>query len=343
MSTSRRKFIGASSSMAALATSVPFAQAAPADTTRWIGLLHSTTLDPDLEQAFFGGLRTKNWEADPTQPVTGPRQRVNLRRVNANGKYRMSSNDELNRAADDLKDHTPNLQCLVAFGGLVSGHAVARLTGIPLFVVLGRYDQAVAARGQVGGYFFDKPQGVAQNSNMLEKFTRLTGTYGIQPQKICLLYNGNSQMGSAESVEWNGMNAQGQALDARTSGGGPFENKGIKLRDAIDDANKALDAIDPKGASKAIILSADPFFTSKRQRIIRLAQKYNSLVMCYPLREYMDDAVDPDTNDKSLVMYQGPTLKVVYSDIGKMVGDLLTTPGTALALTQARSDYDGLP
>jgi hypothetical protein len=337
MTKSRRNFLAASAAMGVLGATDAFAQ----DATPWIGWLHSTAIEPDLEQAFLEGLRNKGWEGDPTQPLPASRKRVIIRRVNGNGKYKYNSVDDLKRGAADLRNHTsPNLKMLITAGGIVSGLAVADIRDLPLLVLMGRFNQVVADNGRVGGILFDRPYGSTQNDALIAKLNYLTNpnTYAIRPEKICLIYNGNSSMGSAESSEWlTSVNRVGKSLDAKQSTSGPLENNRIVWRRVFDDAVAALGP-----GRKAIILSSDPFFTSKRQRIIRLAQQYDGLVMCYPLQEYYDDAVEPDTDDKSRAMSFGPKLKTVYSDLGAMAGQLLTTPDMPLSLQQAGSTYSGL-
>jgi hypothetical protein len=337
MTKSRRSFLAASAAIGVVGASDAFAQ----DATPWIGWLHSTALEPDLEQSFLEGLRNKGWEGDPTQPVSGARKRVIIRRVNGNGKYKSNNVDDLKRGASDLREHTSsNLKMLIAGGGIVSGLAAADVRDLPLLVILGRFNQTVADHGRVGGFLFDRPYGANQNDALIAKYNYLTNpaTYAIRPEKICLLYNGNSSMGSAEASEWlTNVNRVGKSLDAKQSTSGAVENNRIVWRRVFDDANAALGS-----GRKAIILSSDPFFTSKRQRIIKLAQQYDGLVMCYPLQEYYDDAVEPDTDDRNRAMSFGPRLKTVYSDLGGMAGQLLTTPDMSLTLRQAGSTYSGL-
>src|SRR5262245_18230281 len=118
MTRSRRNFLAASAAIGVVGASDAFAQ----DYLPWIGWLHSTSLEVDLEQSFLEGLRNKGWEGDPTQPISGSRKRVIIRRVSGNGKYKSNNVDDLKRGAADLRDHTsPNLKMLIAAGGVVSG------------------------------------------------------------------------------------------------------------------------------------------------------------------------------------------------------------------------------
>ena len=81
----------------------------------------------------------------------------------------------------------------------------------------------------------------------------------------------------------------------------------------------------------------------KRARILRLAQRARpGLVMCYPLTEYYEDAVDPEIDDRSSVMSYGPRLQDVYTNLGVMAGQILTNSATPLSITPAPSSYNGL-
>jgi hypothetical protein len=347
MRSNRRNFIKTTAAISVAGTSALSAQpaqqgAALAASIPWIGFLHSTALELELEQGFFEGLRQQGWEGDPTVPLGGRRQ-VIIRKIHGNGRYRADAFDDLKRGADDLKTNTSaNLKLLVGAGGLVSGLAAVQstTTTIPLLVVLGRPNASLAGNNKVGGFFFDKPTGAPTNQNMLNKISQLTLQYGVPTSKMCLLYNGNSNMGAAEFQDWQAANPAGSAVDASQNQGVSVENRRINFKKCFDDANTLLG----NSGVRAIVVSADPFFTMKRARIIRLGQKAASsgLVMCYPLTEYFEDAVDPDVDDRSSVMSFGPKLRDVYMNLGALAGQVLTNNAMALSITQAQSSYLGL-
>lgn len=67
------------------------------------------------------------------------------------------------------------------------------------------------------------------------------------------------------------------------------------------------------GEGGAIIVSSDPFFTLRRNRIIRPGIRFGR-IMCYPLKEYFDDA-DGEAPKGSFCSC-GPSLADVYKQIG---------------------------
>jgi hypothetical protein len=298
----------------------------------WIGILHSTALEFDLDQSFLDGLRLQGWEGDPTQSL-GANKQVIIRKIHGGGRYHANSFDDLKRGVNDLKDNTSaNLKLIVAAGGLVGGLAAVQVTNVPVLVVLGRFAQSLEST-RIGGFFFDYPKGATKNQNMLNKINYLTTKYSIDPGKMCLLYNGNSNMAAAELGDWQSLNTSGKFLDASNG----QENKKINFKTVFDAANTLLGT-----GARAIVLSADPFFAMKRSRIIRNAQKSGAgLVMCYPLWEYYDDAVN-DSGDSSSTMSYGPRLRDVYTNLGTLAGQILTDSTTPISLTQALSSYNGL-
>jgi hypothetical protein len=53
----------------------------------WIGLIHSTNLEPGLEEAFNRGLRGQGYESDPSQP-DGGRKQINVYQVAIKSAYK---------------------------------------------------------------------------------------------------------------------------------------------------------------------------------------------------------------------------------------------------------------
>jgi hypothetical protein len=163
---------------------------------------------------------------------------------------------------------------------------------------------------------------------MQQKITDLSTTYRFQGRldKIGFLYNGNSVIGAFELQEFTRALSQlgvarplyVDALGKSSSG----ENHDIKLVDAFDDL------VTTQGA-QAIILSADPHFTTQLPKIVRLAMARRSvLVVCYPFTDYGDEALDAGMS-KAEFLARGPALKDVYSLIGETVGKRLANPGGA--------------
>jgi len=274
MTGNRRDFIKATAAMSVVGASNAVAQQTQrppqstflADNIPWIGLLHSTALEPEIEVGFLDGLRQQNWEGDPIQLVA-QRKQVVIRKINGNGRYLNNNFDDLKKGVTDLKTHTSQyLNLLVAAGGLVSGRAALQVQtmGIPVLVVLGRANQDLqqSTDPKFGGYFFDYPIGASQNQNLMTKISKLNTQYGVPFDKMCLLYNGNSFMGSAELADWRMANPDGKGVDAAAGS----DNRGINFTAAISAANAGIGS-----DRRAIVVSADPFFTMKRARIMRLA------------------------------------------------------------------------
>ena len=66
----RREFFKASAEVAVLGASASSAKAKQVD--KFVALMHSTALEPELEQALLGGLSSSStYEADPTKDIAG--------------------------------------------------------------------------------------------------------------------------------------------------------------------------------------------------------------------------------------------------------------------------------
>src|SRR4030095_2366850 len=104
----------------------------------------------------------------------------------------------------------------------------------------------------------------------------------------------------------NSLNA---ALD---SAGSPVENKDIKLRNSFQ-------LLRNRGA-KAVVVSSDPYFTRHSQRIVRIAgsRAFSSMIMCYPILEYSDEATDAGMGAANYFA-SGPRLSDVYFKLGALV------------------------
>jgi hypothetical protein len=291
----------------------------------------------DWELKFYEGLRKQGYEADPAVPLTGGRKRVNILSRHVNGRYKRASQN-LQLAVKDTTDTLQaNLKVLVAAGGLPAGQAAATqlktsasTSSIPLVTLVGRKDALSNYQHAEGIYFDDIVPGGATPTNtyMQQKITDLSSTYGFQGRldKIGFLYNGNSVIGPLELQEFTRALSQlgvarplyVDALGKSSSG----ENHDIKLVDAFDDL------VTTQGA-QAIILSADPHFTTQLAKIARLAlARRKVLTMCYPLIDYGEEAADAGMSTAEFLA-RGPNLKDVYSLIGEIVGKRLANPAGA--------------
>jgi hypothetical protein len=328
MSTSRRNFIRTTAAVSLFGA--PAAHAAANDP--WLGFVHTTSLDSDLQLAFYQGLNNKGYEADPTK-LNGSNKRVNILSRQANGKYKKGRPDEIERAIKDITD-TVSAQAIVAVGGLISAQTAAAYLSrigspIPLVIAVGR--QATWGYSKVEGIYFDDFSGTANNS-MQKKVADLTSStkYAVARDKICFLYNDNSVMGSLELRDLTSiLGTAPSSVDASNGG----ENKDIKLRNVFVRLTNT--------GAQAVIVSADAYFSKHIPQIVRLAGK-RTLIMCYPLLDYGDEAQDADQTVDHF-MARGPRLAQVYTRLGEIAGQRLQTPGGSFNLEQAAPDYIGLP
>jgi hypothetical protein len=345
MKSNRRDFIAGTTALGLLAPRE--ARAAAGDP--WVGIVHSAVMASDWELAFYNGLRKQGYEGDPSLPLTGNLKRVNILSRHVNGRYKKASQN-LQLAVKDITDTLQaNLKVLVAAGGLPAAQAAATqlktsasTTNIPLVALVGRKDALSNYQHAEGIYFDDIVTGGAAPTNtyMQQKITDLSNTYGFQGRldKIGFMYNGNSVIGSLELPEFtNAMAKLGVAkplyVDAlgKSSSG---ENRDIKLVDAFDDL------VTNQGA-QAVILSADPFFTTQLPKLMRIAlARRKVLTMCYPLTDYGEEAKDAGMA-LSEFLARGPSLKDVYSSIGEIVGKRLANPAGAYQFTVATQSRIG--
>src|SRR5262245_14385913 len=329
MQHNRRNFLKATA-VASIASAAP-AQAATNDP--WIGVIHSTSLDADLELAFYDGLRLQGqgYEADPMRDLSAGMTRMNVLCRHVQGKYRRGSYAAIGKAVQDILDTLgqSNLKAIVAVGGLIVGKAAAlQLTSkgstVPLATIIGRQNTEVGSYVSSAGFYFDDNSTVART--LSDKVAELLQYPGMDAQSLWLLYNGNSEMGFDEKAAWESVlnrapynvaspNSINAALD---SSGNAIENKDIKLRNAFQIARN-------RGA-KAIVVSSDPYFTRHLSQIVRIAgsRAFANIIMCYPVLEYSDEASDAGMGTANYFAL-GPRVTDVYSKLGALVGNWVKT------------------
>jgi hypothetical protein len=154
-------------------------------------------------------------------------------------------------------------------------------------------------------------------------------------KNLWLLYNGNSEMGDAEKAAWNSILtgspynvASPHSIDiAVDSQGGPIQNKDINIRSAFQKAKT--------GGAKAIVVSGDPYFTYRLQRIVRIAghKNFSNLIMSYPVMEYSDEAIDAGMGSSNYFVY-GPRLSDAYFNLGALVANQLKGAAPATRFSQ---------
>src|SRR5258708_4323998 len=310
----RRDFIKATAAAGVFAASDASAQPA---SIPWIGLVHRTGLDKTWQTAFFEGLREQKWEVDPSEDLQAGIARVAIKKFEAGGKYKSMDVSNLSRAmANTIAELGSQLKLIVAGGGMASGLAAAGIS-VPCLVSLGRYFDFGSQK--IGGFFLDVIN-AGTNVNLNQKIDYLhdPSTYNVPYAGMCLLYNGNSWMGSKEKDEWiarlKGLGVSSPLyLDA--AGGG--DNKSIKINRVINNAIKTPGV-------KAIVVSGDPHLTAKRGKIINAAG--GRVIMCYPFLEYADDVGDDGVVGQDKYMAYGPKLSDVYKILGTLARRFLTTP-----------------
>jgi hypothetical protein len=255
--------------------------------------------------------------------------RMNVLSHHVQGKYRRGSYAGIGRAVQDIVDALAqsNLKAIVAVGGAIVGkaaalHLASRGSTIPLATVIGRQSTDVEAYRYSAGFYFD--DGTTVTRTLSDKVAEIMQYPGmdqkLDPQNLWLLYNGNSEIGFDEKAAWDGVlhgnpynvqspNSLNAALD---SAGSPVENKDIKLRNSFQ-------LLRNRGA-KAVVVSSDPYFTRHSQRIVRIAgsRAFSSMIMCYPILEYSDEATDAGMGAANYFA-SGPRLSDVYFKLGALV------------------------
>jgi len=344
MAQNRRDFIKGSAIVGVVGASAASAEQRLHDDPPWIGFLHSTALEPDLEDAFVEGLKSDTdtpnvWNGNSSSPLDAP-NRVVIRKVSVRGKYGRSQTNPLRNAAQDTQQLTPNPKLLVAAGGNVVAIAVNGLTygtkPIPVLVAMGRPDSSIS-QSNIKKIILENDS----RDLLAKKIGHLQANFSVTSfSQMVLFYNGNSKMSQPQLDEWASLTGSaGKQIDASdptnfsaTVGTADKDNTKIKLKDAI----QAAIGLTSGQSVRAIIVTSDSYFTMHRGKIIRLIKNLTTrrvnpiknLVMCYPLDEYDQDAqqagFDPDT-DFAIV---GPSLTDVYNLLGRRAAQILGNVGT---------------
>lgn len=246
-----------------------------------IGFLNSVSESAcaDLVSAFKRGLQEAGFTVG---------QNVAIEFRWANGQY-----DQLQTLASELVNR--KVDVIAATGGIVSAKAALAATStIPVLFVSGC--DAVRA-----GLVTDaqRPSGNAtgvQVSTTEAMERRLTALRSMVPgaAKIALLVNPRSFVAQMEDA--HGKSANLLVLKAST-------------------ASEIDAAFDKAAAEKAgaVLVSADPFFTSQRHRLVAAAAR-TRLPASYPWREY---------TAAGGLMSEGPSLEDAYREIGVLAGKIL--------------------
>jgi hypothetical protein len=133
-------------------------------------------------------------------------------------------------------------------------------------------------------------------------------TKGFAAEQIGLFYNPNSAMSGRETAEWTGARPPVACnVDA---------NGDVDPTKYLDDLAKFPAAV------KAIVISADPFFTETMNELVEAANNSGRQRICYPLQDYADAAPSPATGKTTLF---GPALKSSYRHLGSLARTVLET------------------
>jgi hypothetical protein len=225
----------------------------------------------------------------------------------ASGVYDANSKGQMKRAVRQLFAGNPNYDLAVALGGLVSARALSDYIdavglSLPFLALVGRAPNDGTSLWQndnfIGGINLD-----TANQNTY-RAKCVTDHYCVAVNNICLLYNSNSHMGARESDDWSFFGTVKKSSVVQTPGG-------------YNGAQFANDFATLPANAKAVIVSADPFFTSKATDIVAAATTWAQPV-CYPNEIYNN--ANPLAG-KSMIY--GPDLSTAYQSLGQKAADYL--------------------
>jgi putative tryptophan/tyrosine transport system substrate-binding protein len=254
-----------------------------------IGFLSSaSSIAPSLEQTpkgFRAGLNEAGY-------VVG--RNVTIELFLANGRY-----DRLPALADEMVRRQVSL--IVAAGGLPSARAAKAATAkIPILFIAG-FDPVklglVARINRPGG----NATGLSiYTTELLAKRLELMRELVPHTSLVALLVNPLSPVAGIETDDMEKVaRAKGFRLLALQASG-------------QDEVERAF-ASAVRDRADALLISADPFFTTRRHQIVALAARHG-LPVVYPWQEY--------TEIGGLMSY-GPSLTRAYRDIGLYAGRIL--------------------
>jgi ABC-type uncharacterized transport system substrate-binding protein len=250
-----------------------------------IGFLSSASVSGPIPNAFHRGLNETGYFLD---------QNVIIRTHQAEGHY-----DKLPALAADLVGRQVKL--IVAAGGLVSARAaIAATPTIPILFIAG-FDPVKL--GIVSS--FSRPGGNATGvsiytSELLGKRLSLLLELVPRVERLALLINASNVVSEFEVKDMEEVAAAA----------------GLRLIVVGASAREGIEAAFASAADQnadALLVSADPFFSTRRNRIVALAA-HHGLPAAYPWREYVEAG--------GLMSY-GPTLMEAYHQIGLYAGRIL--------------------
>jgi putative ABC transport system substrate-binding protein len=253
-----------------------------------IGFLSSASNAPNVERtppAFRTGLNEAGY-------VVG--RNVTIELFLADGRY-----DRLPALADEMVRRQVSL--IVAAGGLASARAAkAATTKIPILFIAGFDPVKLGLVSRI-----NRPGGNATGlsiytTELLAKRLEFLRETMPRASLVALLVNPLSPVAGIETDDMEGVARTNgfRLLALQASGQGELEGAfASAVRDRAD----------------ALLISADPFFTTRRNQIVALAARHG-LPVVYPWQEYAEAG--------GLMSY-GPSLTTAYREIGLYAGRIL--------------------
>jgi putative ABC transport system substrate-binding protein len=250
-----------------------------------IGFLSSVAEDQfgdDLFGAFREGLKDFHYE-DGKNVTIIPKW--------AGGDYH-----QLKPLADDLVQQ--DVDVIATVGGLISAQAAVNATRkIPIVFVVGYNPARLMFRPRVRGLPANATGiSLSTTETVPDRLAKLRLLIGNKVKVAVLLH----PYDDPDPIVFNEEKKQA---------------KKAKLQVFLDDQGLEKAFKDALGSGAGgLLVCADPYFTSQRDTIVKLAQKYN-LPTAYPFRAY------PDTG--GLVSF-GPSLRATYHEAGQYVAKILS-------------------
>jgi len=278
-----------------------------------IGILTSTqygaptTIFADYKSFFETG-----FGSPPTYASNSPYE--------AKGKYSSTGTiyNNLYRGVIQLQRGANSADIIVAVGGLVSAHAAVKESDSWFIVLVGRTpedgDFALTDNPKYLGGVTLQQSNIQRRDALINHFS--TPAAPITNNDVWLLYNPNSRMSRAEVREWreNGGRAVAAAVPVEIDpeGNDPFEFAAAFAR------------LKHKGA-KGVVISSDPFFSSRRDNLVTQANAAATtagglMKICYPFEIY-GTVGNPGTPPNSVpapgsAISIGPNLLAAYQTMG---------------------------
>jgi hypothetical protein len=279
-----------------------------------IGYVTSGAYDGSFKTQFLAGLASPaggGWQGNPAQP--NPTVLIKVRE--ADGDYDAKGvKQTLKRYIENL-NADKDVRLIVAVGGLVTAFAAVKFATKPYLVLVGQiptsddFDLDPEAEPNFCGGI-----NLATTATNDQRNAKMVGLTGCRPDEVCLVFNENARMAKSERRAWK---AHGWPALA---GGRDYDGDNDD-EDFVRVFRKAK-----KKKYKAIVLSADPFFSLRRDELVKAANTVGgttapfAMRFCYPSQYYATPAPVPTPGRD---VWFGPSLDEAYLKIGVKAGHLL--------------------